>query len=686
MSWGVALRNAVGLGLGGIPSVLNAPPYASLKLNFTEVNALDPRITFTRASSATYFNSAGVLSTAANNEARFDYDPATLAARGLLIEEQRTNLVFPSEDFASPWSIYNATRVADVGTAPNGTLTADRIDSSGAGIFRAGVGVVNATAYTYSVFLKHVSGTGIISNIGFERFGAVPLPGSSSFNLLTGTVISNGASVTASSITSFGNGWYRVSVTVTSTDVTTTLINYAPAGDQFLMWGAQLEQGAFSTSYIPTTTTALTRAADVASMTGANFSDWYNQVEGTLVAEFGPYGNGGPSKNFGVVDINNGTSANIIRLFAGSTVSPVFAVTVGTVTQAYISSGTITPTDISKIAASYKADDFARSVNGAVAATDSSGTVPAVNRMLIGAGQIGVGELNGHIRSFSYYPKRLSNTALPALTRLPLWTPSQISTALWLDAADASTIVLNGSTVSQWNDKSGNGRNFAQATAANQPTYSATVLGGQPALTFDGASDFMSAGDTLDVGTTNLTIMTVVKYATNNQSGAIVGKSLLGPGAGRFSLYRAQSGGNLGAGTQYATFFGTFDVSAGAFTQAVDASTSTKIFGGEWNRTASGYAKVWENGTNTASVAYAGDSLNLNNTNELWIGAYQDTSGTAPPTANSYMNGQIAEIVIAQSSLSTDNRQKLEGYLAWKWGLQANLPAGHPYKNSPPTI
>ena len=195
-------------------------------------------------------------------------------------------MVFPSEDFAVvPWSIYNAAIVADAGTAPNGTLTADRIDSSGAGIFRAGVGVVNATAYTYSVFLKHVSGTGIISNIGFERFGAVPLPGSSSFNLLTETVISNGASVTASSITAFGNGWYRVSVTATSTDVTTTLINYAPSGNQFLMWGAQLEQGAFSTSYIPTTTAAATRAADVATVTGANFSDWYNQTEGTFYFE-----------------------------------------------------------------------------------------------------------------------------------------------------------------------------------------------------------------------------------------------------------------------------------------------------------------------------------------------------------------------------------------------------------------
>jgi len=345
---------------------------------------------------------------------RFDYNPSTLAARGLLIEEQRTNLVFPSEDFAVvPWSIYNAAIVADAGTAPNGTLTADRIDSSGAGIFRAGVGVVNATAYTYSVFLKHVSGTGIISNIGFERFGAVPLPGSSSFNLLTETVISNGASVTASSITAFGNGWYRVSVTATSTDVTTTLINYAPSGNQFLMWGAQLEQGAFSTSYIPTTTAAATRAADVATVTGANFSDWYNQTEGTFYFE-GSIIADTVGDQIGL-NANNNAFSERIRLGKGP-ITPRFTIVDNGSVQADLTGGTWTINTIKKLAGAYAVNSIALSIDGAAPLTDTSATIPTPTQLQIGNEQLAA-FLNGHVRVLAYYRKRLSTANLIRITR-----------------------------------------------------------------------------------------------------------------------------------------------------------------------------------------------------------------------------------------------------------------------------
>ncbi|MFZ9922643.1 MAG: phage head spike fiber domain-containing protein, partial [Candidatus Nanopelagicaceae bacterium] len=581
-----------------------------------------------------------------------DYDPVTLAARGLLIEEQRTNLVFPSEDFASPWSIYNATRVADAGTAPNGTLTADRIESSGAGIFRAGVGVVNATAYTYSVFLKHVSGTGIISNIGFERFGAVPLPGSSSFNLLTGTVISNGAQVTASSITAFGNGWYRMSVTVTSTDVTTTLINYAPAGDQFLMWGAQLEQGAFSTSYIPTTTTALTRAADVASMTGANFSDWYNQVEGTTYVEASTL----PSVTAAALThaISDGTfnqsiygNFNAGNLYVGANV-----LNSGVNQASGIGSFSITAsTNTTKDAFAYKQNNFGESCNGATPKTDSTGTVPTVDRLYIGTNWAGAGNfLNGHIRSFSYYPKRLSNTALPALTRLPLWTPSQISTALWLDAADASTIVLNGSTVSQWNDKSGNDFHLSQATAADQPAYEATGFNGLPTVNWAAINHALRTSMSLPA--TDLNLFCAADSNSPTQSTYI-----------------------LDIETARRVFTTSGQIFSGSWSPATSSITGAgqRIYGfttGPTNQI------IYENGTAKSTLAPIPAGV------VSGIVALGNRFG-----ANTFgMNGKMSEFVFVSGTLSTADRQKVEGYLAWKWGLQANLPVGHPYKNSPPTV
>ena len=169
----------------------------------------------------------------------------------------------------------------------------------------------------------------------------------------------------------------------------------------------QLEQGAFATSVIPTSGTAVTRAADVEKMEFANFSSWYHQDEGTLFAEFGPYGNGGASRNPGILQIDDATTNNLARMFAGSSVSPVFGVIASGVSQTYLSFGDIASNSVSKIAAAYKTNDFSRSYNGNSAITDSSGTLPVVSRMLIGTGTGGINDLNGHIRRLAFYPAAL---------------------------------------------------------------------------------------------------------------------------------------------------------------------------------------------------------------------------------------------------------------------------------------
>jgi hypothetical protein len=643
MSWGVALRNAVGLGLGGIPSVLNAPPYASLNLNFL-TGALDSRITFTRASSATYFNSAGVLSTAANNEARFDYDPATLAARGLLIEEQRTNLCLYSEDLnQAAWAKgVGVTTTYNTVVAPDGNTTADTLTLSGTdnGVYES-ITVTASTAYTWSWWVR----LGTLAAADFK------------FAIYNNTAAAFIVSDVVPTQTPNSTGWTRVSYSFT-TPVGCTSIrvyvfrNFSVTAGTVNVWGMQLEAGAFATSYIPTTTTALTRAADVASMTGANFSDWYNQTEGTTYVEASTL----PSVTAAALThaISDGTFNQSIygNFNAGNLYIGANVLNSGVNQASGIGSFSITAsTNTTKDAFAYKQNNFGESCNGATPKTDSTGTVPTVDRLYIGTNWAGAGNfLNGHIRSFSYYPKRLSNTALPALTRLTLWTPSQISTALWLDAADASTIVLNGSTVSQWNDKSGNDFHLSQATAADQPAYEATGFNGLPTVNWAAINHALRTSMSLPA--TDLNLFCAADSNSLTQS----------------------------------TYILDIETARRVFT------TSGQIFSGSWNPATSpitgagqriyGFTTgptnqiIYENGTAKSTLAPIPAGV------VSGIVALGNRFG-----ANNFgMNGKMSEFVFVSGTLSTTDRQKLEGYLAWKWGLVNSLPAGHPYKNSPPTI
>lgn len=421
MSWGVALRNAVGLGLGGIPSLLNAPPYAKLAFNFLS-GELDSRITFTRASTGTYVNSSGVLSSAAIDTPRFDYDPVTLAAKGLLIEEQRTNLALNSGDVLSGGT--GGVVVANQITAPDGSLADFFQEDTSSLEHYAGdrtPSVTAGTTYTWSFYAK-LGLTGEARRVCVRTGGQGA--GSVIFDLETGgsTVI---APVVSSGISSAGNGWFRCWIVYTATGTGAAVFRqqlakgtntvYTGNGTSGLFfWGAQMEVGAFPTSYIPTTTAAATRAADVASVTGANFSNWYNQTEGTVYTEFSHFRPGGfPA----IASINNGSLSDRINLIAaGGSLFRGSVVTAG-VSQADMSTGTYTINSIGKIAVATKANDFALAASSGVIQTDTSGTMPSVDRLQLGFQTGGLDVLNGHIRSFKYYPTRLSNGQLQTLTK-----------------------------------------------------------------------------------------------------------------------------------------------------------------------------------------------------------------------------------------------------------------------------
>jgi hypothetical protein len=406
----------------GVPLWETAGAAPTLDLNFAENRTLldsvtgQNLITFTRASSGTYVDADGLIKTAANNVPRFDHNPVTGECLGLLVEEQRTNLMTASEAMhTSPWGPVAATVIANDGVAPDVTTTADKIISTGGGNFRSGISIANATTYTYSVFLKSIAGTGVISQVGFERFGSTPLAASVSVNLSAGTVTSNGAPVIASSITRYPNDWYRVSVTAKSTDATTTIVNYAAAsGNEFLVWGAQLEAGAFPTSYIPTTAATVTRSADVASISGSNFSAWYRQDQGSLfVSASAPQPSSG---NRRIAFATDGTGNNRVGILFNSTNNPqLLSSASGTITASIPSS--VTATGFVQSAAGYALDDFAYAASGLLAGTDTSGAVPStVDRLSIGS-QDSVDRINGTIRRLTYWPTRLPNSTLQSITQ-----------------------------------------------------------------------------------------------------------------------------------------------------------------------------------------------------------------------------------------------------------------------------
>lgn len=643
--------------------------------------ALDPRITFTRSTTGTYVNSAGLITSAAINEPRFDYDPVTRALKGLLIEEQRTNLLTYSEQFDNAaWTKTNSSVTANSIVAPDGTLTADTLvedTNTGSHETNQAATLVAATTYALSVYAKASSRTRV--RLAGRTAGSWSSFPSGVFDLLAGTIVtSTGAS--SAVISDVGNGWYRCTIfgttSATSAGLTVGLVqsgttsSYTGDGTSGLyIWGAQLETGTFPTSYIPTTAATATRAADLASMTGTNFSSWYNQTEGTIYLQ---------AQCLAAITaqtylaIDNGTSNNLItvRTSPSNATFERSQVVDGGVTQAALGASGYVATSINDFAFAYKANDFARSFNGSSVSTDTSGTIPTVNQMFIGS-ERGQYSVNGHIRRIVYYPTRLSNDELRALTsysrNVPLWTPAQISTALWLDAADASTITLNGSTVSQWNDKSGNGRNMLQATASAQPTWNATGLNSKPTLTFDGTSDFMLG--TSNIGLSGNPLFSIAGVFITPLPSANVFLSFgSAAAASSYHFMGANSANNVWTGFSNGSQLGTATLSSPS-SAYVFTTVRNDVNTANWTATQNGNLLTVTQGNSTAITLVDGP-INL--------ARFVSNTNFASMTA--------AEIVLVPTTLSTDNRQKLEGYLAWKWGLQANLPVDHPYKNAPPLL
>jgi len=417
---------------GGVK--ITTPPGLSLDLSFMTPGSLDGRITFTRGSIGTYFDVAGTLQTATTNTPRWDYNPTTHALNGLLIEEQRTNSVTnsgPLTDFAVDFS----TKTTAATTAPDGTATGVRIteDTSGAehSIDFTIPSTVGNTAYTATVFMKANTRTNMALEfrvagnwVGGNCVIVANLSGAGS--LFTGT-----GTPTASTIKNVGNGWYQVSLTVTSAaspsgtsqlriGLANSSTNWSYTGDgasNAYAWGAQLEVGAFPTSYIPTTAAGVTRSPDIATMPTAA---WFNASTSSLAADFMVAQSPNPSALVrDVCALSDATANNrlMLRGQIASAATAAFGTSVAGATTASGSLGAATANAVAKVAASWNGTTGVGSLNGAAAVSYAVGMPAGLTTLTVGNDYSGAAAyLNGWVRRVRYWPRALSNAELQSVT------------------------------------------------------------------------------------------------------------------------------------------------------------------------------------------------------------------------------------------------------------------------------
>jgi hypothetical protein len=238
-----------------------------------------------------------------------------------------------------------------------------------------------------------------------------------------GTASNNGgASGATATITDFGNGWYRCTLSGTLGGTDTALqtrfhicsggnVSYTGDGSSGIyIWGAQFEKAAYPSSYIPTTTATVTRNADVAVMTSTNFSGWWQATTGGVLVRARPYTVSG---NRPWLQFDDNTTSNIIALRGNSTNPELYVK--ATTDQAQIDAGTIAANTIYNLAGAWNTNDCAVAINGNTAITDTSATVPTVTQTRIGSD--GTDYFGGHIQVIRYWPQRITNLEVQAISK-----------------------------------------------------------------------------------------------------------------------------------------------------------------------------------------------------------------------------------------------------------------------------
>ena len=390
------------------------------------------------------------LQSAAINSPRFDYNPTTRESLGLLLEQASTNNQLYSSNFDNAaWtktqtSITTAADISPDGTQNAQLMTLSTTSAAHTLVSAAFAGYVASTTYTVSIYAKAYGATSRYITFGATR-GSNDLIGAlCNFDLVggtAGTALIGSASYIASAtsnIQSVGNGWYRCSMTYTTSSsggyiinmfvvasntatTSTTFPSFAGNGfDGYLLWGAQYEIAPSATSYIATVASAQTRTVDAASMTGTNFTSWYNYSGGTVYVEAAS-GNPTAAATPYAFTISDNTTNNQIAVYYTAVGVQTFAkannVSLQTLNVAlpsaavantfyktawYYSNLTTVGNGVSSVGQT--ATTYATAIN-----------VPAVTQINF-ATSGSANLINGRIKKFAYYPAVLTNTQIQSLS------------------------------------------------------------------------------------------------------------------------------------------------------------------------------------------------------------------------------------------------------------------------------
>jgi hypothetical protein len=433
----------------------SAVPLPAFEANFN-IGTSNPLITYTRSTVGTFYNSSGLVATAAINTPRYDHDPVTFTNRGLLIEPAATNSIPNSTQSVNQFSdgiggvttnlatsnnpssasaVSNSVRALAASSTANEIKYMLRAETWGSGqvnIFSAFFKQISANIMYPTLVIDFTSGPGIYARFDLTGNGTV----------VQGATTGPSGTYLGAGIERLPNGWYRCWVvgsitggigagraSITIRNNTTTSNGYDPAstataiGDGVFVWGPMIEKNVGDrrkpSSYYETTGSAATRSADSAVVTGGNFASWFNNTEGTILIEY--YRTNEPT--FGgftwPMTISDGTNNNQISFYnisGGNAVTNVNYLASGASQLDYLQVNV--NVGINKIAQSYKTNQVAFAANGSLVGVDYTNTTPTVNSLTIGNSYTGGNHLNDRVSRIVYWPVALTPAQVTAVTNL----------------------------------------------------------------------------------------------------------------------------------------------------------------------------------------------------------------------------------------------------------------------------